>query len=96
MEKDEEDHEDHTDFVMHSLLKMRPIDSLDENEIPILFLHGAEDSFILPKNSEDMAKRTKGKSEIHLIPGAEHAKSILTDPILYQKYVEGFLEDLGM
>lgn len=78
----------------YSLKAMRPIDSLDENEVPILFMHGAADKFILPKNSEDMAKRTKGKSEVHLIPGAEHAMSILTDPELYEKCLETFLKRL--
>ncbi len=76
----------------YSLKDMRPIDSLDENTVPILFIHGADDHFILPKNSEDMANRTKGYSEIHLIPGAGHAESILTAPEQYKEYVKAFLE----
>ena len=76
----------------YSLKAMRPIDSLDENTVPILFIHGADDHFILPKNSEDMADRTKGYSELHLIPGAGHAESILTEPERYEAYVKGFLE----
>lgn len=76
----------------YSLKEMRPIDSLDDNTVPLLFLHGADDAFILPKNSEDMAGRTKGYSEIHLFPGAGHAESILTDPTAYRAYVEAFLQ----
>ena len=72
---------------------MRPIDSLDENEIPILFIHGEEDRFILPKNSEEMAARTKGRAEVRLIPGAGHAESVLTDPALYLETVRDFLSD---
>ena len=78
----------------YSIKKMRPIDSLDENEIPILFLHGAEDTFILPKNSEKMAKRTKGYQEFHIIEGAGHAESILVDPETYRQYVGAFLDKL--
>ena len=78
----------------YSLKEMRPIDSLDENEIPILFIHGGDDSFILPKNSEDMAKRTKGYSEIHIVPKAGHAESILTDPVKYKEYVEDYLNTI--
>ena len=78
----------------YSLKDMRPIDALDDNEIPILFIHGAEDSLISPKNSEDMAARTKGKSEFHTIPGAEHAVAIITDPVMYRSYVESFLASL--
>ncbi len=75
-----------------SLKEMRPIDSLDENTIPILLIHGAEDELIPPRNSEDMAKRTKGYCEIHLIPDAGHAESILTALENYKEYVRKFLE----
>ncbi len=78
----------------YALKDMRPIDALDENEVPILFLHGAEDAFIVPKNSEDMAKRTKGPAELHLIEGAGHAESILVSPEEYERYVSAFLQSL--
>lgn len=78
----------------YSFVEMRPIASLEVNQIPILFLHGAEDSFILPEHSERMKAATKGYSEIHLIPGAGHAASILTEPEMYRQYVRGFLSKL--
>ena len=75
----------------YSFSQMRPIDSLKENAIPILFIHGAEDHFILPEHSERMKEATKGYAELHLIPGADHAMSVLTDPEAYRKYVADFL-----
>lgn len=78
----------------YSFSDMRPIDSLEGNKVPMLFIHGENDSFILPKNSEDMAARTSGYSEVHIIKGAEHAESVLVDPTGYKKYVEGFLAKL--
>ena len=80
----------------YAIKEMRPIDSLDENEIPVLFLHGENDTFILPKNSEDMAARTKGYKEIYIIPGAGHAQSVLTEPELYKEYVRQYLVNLGI
>ena len=76
----------------YSLAEMRPIDSLDENTIPILFMHGAKDNFIIPKNSEDMAARTKGYKELYLIEDAGHAESILVHPDEYRERVKAFLE----
>ena len=76
----------------YSFRKMRPIDALPGNRIPILFLHGAEDDFILPRHSENMQKAAEGYSELHLIPGAGHAASVLTAPEEYRGYVEAFLE----
>lgn len=71
--------------------EMRPIDSLRENRIPILLIHGAEDNFILPDHSERMKEAAKGYAELRLIPGAGHALSILTEPEMYKRYVEDFL-----
>ncbi|MBO4462273.1 MAG: alpha/beta hydrolase [Lachnospiraceae bacterium] len=79
----------------YSLKDMRPIDSLPDNEIPICFIHGAADNFILPKNSEQMASASKGYTELHLIDGAAHAYSIFTDPVKYREYVEGFLNRIS-
>ena len=79
-----------------SLKEMRPIDSLDGCELPILFMHGEEDAFILPANSEAMAARTAGYSELHLIPGAGHAESVLVDPESYERCVRAFLETIGL
>ena len=79
----------------YSLRDMRPIDSLDENRIPVLFIHGEDDTFILPENSRDMYDRTKGMREIRLIPGAGHAESVLKAPGDYQAYVSAFLQQLN-
>ena len=76
--------------------EMRPIDALDENEIPILFIHGEEDDFILPENSKRMFERTKGVKELHIIHGAVHAGSVLKEPALYEEYVKGFLSNLSI
>lgn len=76
--------------------QMRPIDSLKDNEIPILFFHGEEDTIIRPVNSELMQKETKGYSQIHIIPGATHAASVLTAPEDYKRYTGEFLRETGI
>ena len=75
---------------------MRPIDSLKDNLIPILFIHGEKDDFILPEHSEKMKEATQGYAELHLITNAGHAMSILTDPVAYEKYVAVFLNELNL
>lgn len=79
----------------YPLKKMRPIDSLDDNEIPILFIHGKDDDFIAPKNSVDMKARTKGYSELHLIEGAGHAESVLVSPDIYKEIVSAYLDKIN-
>ena len=75
---------------------MRPIDSLKDNLVPILFIHGEKDNFILPEHSQKMKEATRGYAELHLITDAGHAMSILTDPIAYGKYVASFLDRLNL
>ena len=75
---------------------MRPIDALAENEVPVLFIHGAEDQFIPPSNSERMSAATKGVSFVKLIPGAGHAESVLKEPGMYKECVEEFFKEIGV
>ena len=79
----------------YSYRQMRPIDSLRDNQIPILFIHGDKDDFIIPDHSRRMQQATQGYSELHLIPGATHAASILTAPEDYKRYVQEFLTKIG-
>ena len=77
-----------------SLKEMRPIDSLSENEVPIMFIHGAEDTFILPDNSKRMMEATKGYAEYHEISGAAHAESAIVAPEEYRSLVNAFLDHI--
>ena len=73
---------------------MRPADALDGNYVPVLFLHGAEDRFVTPRNARELYERTKGKKELYLIPGAEHAVSVFAAPEEYKEHVTTFLREL--
>ena len=75
--------------------QMRPIDSLADSRVPILFIHGEKDDFILPVHSQRMQKAAKGYSQLRLIPEAAHAASILTAPAEYRQYVADFLKKIG-
>ena len=76
------------------LKSMRPIDSLDNNMIPMLFIHGEKDDLIPPENSARMYERTAGVKEFREIPGAVHARSVLTEPAMYEDIVQNFLEGI--
>ena len=79
----------------YAFSEMSPIDSLAENQVPLLFIHGADDTFISPENSEEMAKADPGYHELFLVPGAAHAQSVLTDPEGYAKAVSSFLASIS-
>ena len=82
--------------VYHFDLKdTSPRDALKGNQVPICLIHGKEDKFIDPSNSEELAKATAGYCELHLIDGATHAKSrkVLGEEA-YTKIVREFLENI--
>lgn len=79
----------------YSYNQMRPIDSLPGTKLPILFLHGAADDFILPAHAKALYKAAADHSELHFIPKAPHALSCLTDPALYRQFQEDFLRKHG-
>ena len=78
----------------YSYGEMRPIDSLAESQVPILFIHGAADDFITPDHSRRMFDAARGEKQLVLIPGASHAMSVLTNPRMYADAVGAFLEEL--
>ncbi len=78
----------------YSYEDMKPIDSLKDNRIPILFIHGGSDSFVLPENSEKMKEATAGYAELHVLPNVPHAMSVINEPEQYRKIVSAFLEKI--
>ena len=79
----------------YSGLDVNPIDALDDNEIPICFIHGMGDKLISYHHSEWMYERNKGQiKELHLIPDAAHAEAWLHDPAEYERIVADFLKKL--
>ncbi|HJF17486.1 MAG TPA: alpha/beta hydrolase [Globicatella sulfidifaciens] len=71
------------------------VDALRENEVPIMFIHGKNDTFILPEHSEHLAAANHGKSVVHLIDRATHAGSRQTIGIkAYTKLIEDFLQTI--
>lgn len=82
-------------FFGYDMKKSSPKDAVKENRIPICFIHGSEDLFILPENSLINQKSDKGSSELHFVPGAGHAESreVLGEEG-YRKIIEEFLKNL--
>lgn len=72
--------------------KASSVDQLKRATVPMLFIHGDQDTFVpysmLDQNYEACASKVKQKLTIH---GATHAKSAQVDPELYWNTVDDFL-----
>ena len=79
-------------YYKYSYQEVRPVDALKENQVPICFMHGREDTFIPYQHSELMAETTKGYQEVHLYEDADHALSFEKHPKEYEENLKAFLE----
>lgn len=75
---------------------MRPIDGIETNQVPILFFHGEEDTFIRPEHSLRLQQAAVCRTERYVFPGAGHAESVLKDRAEYAGHVTAFLAGLGL
>lgn len=75
-------------------MDLRPI--LKESTIPMLFIHGKADTFTPPKMAKELYESHNGFKKLCLIDNAEHAQSVVTDPIKYKKAVTDFLKSINM
>ncbi|MCB9498889.1 MAG: alpha/beta hydrolase [Bacillales bacterium] len=81
-------------FYGYNFTKIRPIDYIKESTVPLLFCHGKADNLIPSIHSEKMYEIYKGPKDIHLTEGADHAMSIVIDPIGYEEAVRNFINNL--
>lgn len=74
--------------------KVKPIEALEGNRVPVCFIHGNSDRLINCSHSKDMfakAVSNNEHSELHLVDGADHAMSIAMGFDGYAEIVSKFV-----
>lgn len=66
------------------------VDALKQNRIPVLFVHGARDSFVPVSMTYENYNACRGPKELLIVPGADHGMSYYLDPERYQKALTAF------
>lgn len=67
------------------------VKSLHHNHRPMLFIHGAKDTFVPTWMVKKNYAATRGPKELWIVPKAVHAKSFATAPAAYRAHVKAFL-----
>lgn len=65
---------------------------LHKNTLPMMFIHGANDTFVPTSMVYKNYAATKGPKELWIVPGAEHARSFEKNPKAYTAKVKAFLD----
>lgn len=68
--------------------------AVTHTNVPILILHGADDSFVPASMSKVIAEANPDHIQYHTFPGADHAMSYLVDTPRYHVLVETFINKL--
>ena len=67
--------------------------SLSSSKIPIMFIHGKEDSFVPVENTLKLAGKVPDyRKSVYLVEGAGHAMSYVVNPRKYEYKVKEFLK----
>ena len=79
----------------YDMRKINPIESVRTTDVPICFIHGAADVYVPCSHSKEMFDAVRNPdSELHIIPGAGHARSIALDREGYERIVKAFVEKI--
>lgn len=66
-----------------SLEQVSPIKAVENSLLPVMFIHGTEDTYVPTQMSVDMYNVKQGVKKLLLIPKAVHANAFSVDPELY-------------
>lgn len=67
-------------------------DALKQNQIPVLFIHGADDDFVPVEMTYENYKNCMAPKRILIVPGAGHAMSYYAERLRYEKEVMIFFK----
>ena len=68
------------------------IDAMKKCNVPVLFIHGTEDTFVPIEMTYENYKACTSYKELIVVPGAGHGMSYFTDKAKYEKAVTSFWE----
>ena len=68
------------------------LEQVKKAKVPILYIHGGDDTFVPTEMAQLLYENTKTASEIFIVPGANHGESIVLDREGYLQTMNRFLE----
>ena len=67
------------------------VDALKKNKIPVLLIHGTDDTFVPVEMTYENYKACAGPKKLLVVPGADHGMSYYVDRENYEKVIREFL-----
>lgn len=78
----------------YRLSEISPIDVVDQIHVPLLLIHTAEDTFILPEMSEKLYERANEPKTLEILPDGAHARGYKMNKERYETVIAQFLKEV--
>lgn len=75
----------------YNFYEANAVKQLKKNNLPILFIHGTEDTFVPTSMVHTLYDAASGPKELWLVEGAKHAESLKKAPENYEKHLRNFI-----
>ncbi len=75
----------------YSFEEASAIEQVKKANLPILYVHGEEDTFVPVEMVHELYDATPSDKEIYLVPNAEHGNAYDINPALYEEKISSFL-----
>ena len=72
------------------------LDAMKENKVPVLFIHGTDDSFVPITMTYENYKACTAPKRLFVVPGATHAMSYIVDQKGYEETVKSFWQEFDI
>lgn len=69
-----------------------PLEAVKQAKVPMIFIHGGSDRYVLPDNSKQLDKECPTEKELVIIPGAGHASARYIGQEKYEGPLFAFLD----
>lgn len=76
----------------YTLKDIAPLAVVDRIQKPVLFIHSADDDFILPRMTEELFQKKKGPKQLYMDFKGAHAQSYNDNPEKYEEVIDEFLQ----
>lgn len=77
-----------------NVTKVKPIDALIGNKVPICYFHGKKDNYVPYLESTLMYDHTSSYRELHLFNDSKHLMCLRDEPVKYEKTLVHFLQKI--
>lgn len=75
----------------YSFEEASALEQVKKTDLPILFIHGENDTFVPVEMVYELYEAANGEKELYLVPNAEHGNAYDANPTLYEEKVSDFL-----